>query len=109
VIKVGTQNAKNIVNAENSSVYLTEAPERDLERLRQQVRELGLRPGALAAAEREMGAIGQGLASPRADKPVLAKHVQRLTQQLRSIGALATAGQALEGPLHDLTHWISQL
>jgi hypothetical protein len=109
VINVGTQNAKNIVNAENSSVFLTEGPERDLERLRQQIHQLGLRPRDLAAAEREMSTVGQGLASSRADKPFLDKHVQRLTQQLRSIGALAAAGQALEGPLRDLTHWISQL
>jgi hypothetical protein len=109
VINVGTQNGENIVNAVNSSVYLAQGAERDLERLRQQVRELGLRPRALAAVEREMGAISKGLASPRADKPFLAEHVQRLTQQLRSVGALAAAGQALEGPLQDLAHWIGRL
>ena len=110
MINVGAQYAGNIINADgNSTVFLNEDPKRDLDRLRQQLHMLNLRPKALAAAEREMDAIDEGLVSPHVNKPILDGHLKRLTHQLQNIGALATAGQALAAPLANLGHWIGQL
>jgi len=69
----------------------------------------GPRPGVLAAAEREMDAIDEGLVSPHVDKPALAGHLTRLTQQFQNIEALATAGSALAAPLANLAHLMRQL
>ena len=65
MINVGQQNADKIINADgNSTVVLNEGPKRDLDRLRQQLQMLGLRPRALAAAKREMDALDEGIGVP---------------------------------------------
>jgi len=110
MINVGQQYGTNIINADgNSTVFFGESPKRDLDRLRQQLQMLDLRPRAMAAAEREMDALDEGLASPQVNKSALDGHLKRLTQLLQNAGALATAGQALAVPLTNLAHWIGQI
>jgi hypothetical protein len=109
MINVGQQYGTNIINADgNSTVFFSENPKRDLDRLRQQLHRLDLRPRALAAAEREMDAIDEGMASRQVNKPALAGHLKRLTRLLQDAGALATAGQALAVPLTNLAYWMGQ-
>lgn len=116
MFNIGEQHAKNIINSEgkdniisikgNSTVYRADDARRDLERLRQQLYRLNLRPEALAAAEGEMDDIDEGLASPHVNKRALAGRLERLARQLQNIGVLATAGQALAAPLANLAHWM---
>ena len=56
-------------------------------------------------ATSEVEAIESELEEPAPDRGRIAAGVERLTETLREAGALASAGEALAGPLRSLASW----
>jgi hypothetical protein len=62
-----------------------------------------------ATAEGELDVVDAELSSAAPDRHRVATSLERLTRLLTAAGALATAGQALAGPLTTLAGWLGGL
>jgi hypothetical protein len=79
---------------------------RQVTQLRQIVSQLPMNPAAAAAAQRELSRAEFELATPQPQRTVVGDSLERFTKIAQSAGALASASQAIHGPLAALAHWL---
>lgn len=77
-----------------------------LRELRAVVLQAGLDDGKAAAAAAFLDDIDAGLTEPEPDRSRVGRALDELTGLLLSAGALASAGQALAGPLRAIASWV---
>ena len=78
----------------------------EVHRLRQQLRRLRLAPDVLAETKRELTSVQEQLGTAEADKRTVARSLERFTEILKDVGALAAASNSLSGPLQTLASWL---
>lgn len=80
-----------------------------LKQLRREIDRAALPPASNGEAQAQLEAAGRELAHPEPDRQAVAARLTRLAQVLSSVGALASAGTALGGPLVTLAGWLGAL
>ena len=85
-----------------SAAVLREA----LEQLRAAVGNAGLDDKTSTAATAQLDEIDSTLTEQEPDRPKAGKALDKLAALLVSAGAVATAGQALAGPIQTIASWV---
>jgi hypothetical protein len=94
------------ISGEGAQVVIVDDARRQVQHIRQQIRRMSLAPGAAVAAERAIDDVDKALAAHTPDKIIIADRLEKLTQLLQGVGAVAVAGQALTTPLGAIAHWL---
>jgi len=106
---IGSQHAANINNvAGDQIIHGGQTGYSDtralLDRVRQEIATLQLKPPAMTQVHAELEAIDAELGAPRPDRQAAAGRVGRLISVLKSAGALATGGSGLMASLTALVN-----
>jgi hypothetical protein len=114
VFTIGRQQARTINNVAGDQTIVTsvgssitiEQARREVGQLRRHLDLSSLSSSAAQQTEREIRAIESQLDSPRPHPATIAASLRRLTEVVKSAGALAAAGTALARPIESLARWL---
>ncbi|GAA1976874.1 hypothetical protein [Microbacterium pumilum] len=114
---IGQQNAGVINNTEGDQIihggqrgtFVSADPSQALAALRAALGEVALPSGTAEAVSSDLDQAAAAIQQAEPDKERAAGPLERVTQTLKSTGALAAAGAALIAPLQVLGQWLGPL
>ncbi|MBM6623215.1 hypothetical protein JTF08_16525 [Micrococcaceae bacterium RIT802] len=97
---------QRVSGGQHGQAVSTDATRHALRELRAAVLQAGLDDGRAAAVAAPLEDIDAELAKPEPDRSKVGRALDELTALLLSAGALASAGQALAGPIRAIASWV---